>query len=103
MYGHPPTNAQDMSLFGTQHDDSETTWDWSSGHSFTNPADFYKTSTNLPWGLEIVAEEFRVPNEKTEIIDAYPQFKDWAESGGTVNQDWYDYPDETKTFLPSDL
>ncbi|MBI9068217.1 MAG: LruC domain-containing protein [Salinivirgaceae bacterium] len=103
MFGHPPTNAQDMSLFGTQHDDSETTWDWSSGYSFTNPADFYKTSTNLPWGLEIVTEEFRVPNEKTEIIDAYPQFKDWAESGGTINQDWYDYPDDTKTFLPSDL
>ena len=102
MYGHPPTNAQDMSLFGTYDDASQTTWDWSIGNSFANPANFYKTSTNLPWGLEIVTEEFRVPVETIEIIDAYPQFKDWAESGGTVFPDWYNYPDETKTFLPGE-
>ena len=103
MYGHPPTNAQDMSLFGTHDDASLTTWNWTSGTTFSNPADFYKTSTNLPWGLEVVTEEFRVPVEKTEIIDAYPQFKDWAESGGSINPSWYNNPDESKTFLPSDL
>ena len=101
MHGHPPTNAQDMALFGTAQDASQTTWDWTPGVSFSNPADFYKTATNLPWGLEIVAEELRVVVEKTEIIDAYPQFKAWAESGGTVNPGWYNYPDLAKTFLPT--
>ncbi len=101
-YGNPPTNAEDMSLFGTFDDASLTTWDWSAGNVFATPADFYKTSTNLPWGMEIITGEFRIPNEKTDIIDAYPQFKDWAESGGTVNQDWYNYPDVSLTFLPGE-
>ena len=100
-YGNPPTNAEDMSLFGTFDDASLTTWDWSAGNIFATPADFYKTSTNLPWGMEVITNEFRVPNEKIDIVDAYPQFKDWAESGGTVNQDWYNYPDESLTFLPN--
>jgi len=103
VYGQPPTNAQDMSLFGTHDDASQTTWDWTAGNTFDTPADFYKTSTNLPWGLELITKDFRVPIEKTEIIDAYPQFKDWAESGGSVNPDWYNNPDETKTFLPNEL
>jgi LruC domain-containing protein len=103
MYGHPPTNAQDMSLFNTLHDNSLTTWNWAAGNTFANPAYFYKTSTNLPWGLEIITEEFRVPIEKIEILNAYPQFRDWAESGGSLNRNWYDYPDESKTFRPDDL
>ncbi len=102
-YGHTPTNAQNMLLFGTEDDASQNTWDWSTGTTFETPADFYKTSTNLPWGLELITKDFRVPLENIEIIDAYPQFKDWAESGGTVNQDWYNNPDDTKTFLPNEL
>lgn len=100
MFGHPPTEAQDMNLFGTGNDASQTTWNWSEGNPFSNPADFYKTINNLPWGLEISTNEFRVPLEKVEIIDAYPQFKAWAESGGIQNRDWYKYPDESKTFVP---
>lgn len=100
MFGHPPTEAQDMNLFGTGNDASQTTWNWSVGIPFSNPTDFYKTVNKLPWGLEISAREFRVPLEKVEIIDAYPQFKAWAESGGTQSRDWYNYPDESKTFVP---
>jgi LruC domain-containing protein len=92
-----------MNLFNTGNDASQTTWNWTAGVSFSNPADFYKTSNNLPWGLEISAEEFRIPIEKIEIIHAYPQFKAWAESGGTQNRDWYNYPDKSKTFLPEEL
>ena len=102
MYGHPPTKAADMSLFGTANDASQTTWAWNPGDQFTNPANFYKTINNLPWGLELIATEFRVPNEKIEIINAYPQFQAWAESGGSLNVDWYKYPDVSKTFLPGE-
>ncbi len=102
MYGYPPTKAADMSLFETSNDASQTTWAWNPGDQFTSPANFYKTSNNLPWGLEISATEFRVPNEKIEILNAYPQFQAWAESGGSVNVDWYNYPDVSKTFLPGE-
>jgi len=51
-------------------------------------------------GLEIVTSEFKVSLEKIEIINAYPQFQAWAESGGTENQDWYNNPDDSKVFVP---
>ena len=99
-YGHPPTKAAKMSLFGTDNDASLTNWVWTPGTTFTNPSGFYKTSANLPWGLEVVAPEFWVPNEKTEILVAYPQFREWAESGGTVNPTWYNNPDKNYCHLP---
>lgn len=102
MLGHPPTKAANMALFGTEDDASQTTWAWNPGDQFSNPANFYKTSTNLPWGLEIVTSELKVPIEKIEILNAYPQFQDWAESGGTVSQDWYNNPDESKVFIPGE-
>ncbi len=100
MFGHPPTSVADMALFGTADDASPATWDWSAGRQFTNPAGFYRTATNLPWGLEIVASEWYIPNETTEILLAYPQFRAWAESGGTVNKSWYNYPDLSHSHLP---
>lgn len=100
-FGYPPTQAANMALFGTDYDASQTTWDWTAGRSFPNPSAFYKTSTHLPWGIEIVAPEFWIPNEKTEIIAAYPQFRSWAESGGTLNKSWYHFPDQTKSHLPA--
>ncbi len=99
-YGFPPTTAADMALFDTRDDASQTTWDWTPGNTFSVPANFYKTSTNLPWGLEVVTDKFWVPNEKTPILEAYPMFKEWAESGGAVNQQWYKYPSTSHTFLP---
>jgi len=100
MIGHPPTVAANMALFGTANDASQTTWNWNVGKTFDNPSDFYKTNTNLPWGLEIIASEFRVPNERTEITVAYPEFREWAESGGIVNQGWYNNPSESNSHLP---
>ncbi|MEI6174917.1 MAG: LruC domain-containing protein [Bacteroidota bacterium] len=99
-YGNPPTMAANMNLFGTVDDHSPTSWIWSPGNTFTNPTGFYRSYTNLPWGLEVVASEFWIPNEKTEILLAYPQFRAWAESGGTVNQTWYNNPDKNYCHLP---
>lgn len=100
MLGHPPTAAANMALFGTAQDASQTTWDWTPGRTFPAPAAFYKTATNLPWGLEIIASQLYIPNERTEILIAYPQFQAWAESGGTVNKSWYANPDLNHTHLP---
>lgn len=72
-----PTNLADMSMLGIFDDAS-------------NPSAgiFYVSSKNLPWGMFLM-EPFDYPVEKTQIIDAYLHFGAWAESGGTVYNDWY--------------
>ena len=79
-------------MFGTDDDNS-------------NPATgrYYKSSNNLPWGINIVYK-FKWMKEKQEITKGYLHFGDWAESGGTQYADWYKdiegYRDNT--FLDAD-
>jgi len=76
----PGTAIMDMSLFNTNDDNGN-----------------FKTVNNLPWGMEIITDgHFKVPIERIEIINAYPEFEAWATSGGTQNVRWYNSPDETK-------
>ncbi|MGE0018291.1 MAG: LruC domain-containing protein [Draconibacterium sp.] len=49
---------------------------------------YYKTERNLPWALNFYTE-FNTPDEKVSIDKTYPKFITWANSGGTVNLDWY--------------
>lgn len=74
---HPPTDKADMSLFGTNHDDSDP-----------QTGRYYKTQENLPWAINIY-ESFAYPREKIEILDAYHYFDEWAESSGEQYPDWY--------------
>ncbi len=78
--GNAPTDLVDMSFFGTLDDDS-------------NPSQnrWYVTENNLPWAINII-ESFAYPTEKTSILDAYLKFADWAQSGGTLYQDWFSNP-----------
>jgi LruC domain-containing protein len=75
--GRQPTAKADVSLFGTVNDDS-------------NPSagKFYLSDNNLPWALNIPGE-FSYPIEKADICITYLNFAPWAESGGSVHQDWY--------------
>ncbi len=75
---YPPTSLVDNSLFNIGDDDSSYTIDR-----------FYRTSNNLPWALNI-ATEWDHMYEKTDITKGYLNFKAWAESYGTVHQDWYE-------------
>lgn len=76
----PGTAIMDLSLFNTNDDNGN-----------------FKTVNNLPWGMEIITDgHFKVPIERIEIINAYPEFEGWATSGGTQNVRWYNSPDETK-------
>ncbi len=85
-----PTSLMTTALFGTLQDNSR-------------PAQnrYFKTSRNLPWGLHIPAE---IPwaIEKTQFTQAYLKFGNWAESGGTVDADWYmnkpGYRDNSKIY-----
>ncbi len=94
-FGNPPTAAADMSLFGTFADNSLTSW---TEGSFNPPLNFYQTASHLPWGLELSFSNFKVPLEKVSIMEAYPQFADWAESSGSSNTGWGNNYDPTKVF-----
>ena len=75
-----PTSWANTGLFGMADDAS---------NSSTNK--WYRTHTNLPWALDLPID-FDYPSEYISIIDAYPQFQDWAQSEGSINQSWYLYP-----------
>ena len=49
---------------------------------------YYKTDRNLPWALNFYTD-FVTPEEKVSIDKVYPRFIKWANSGGTVELDWY--------------
>ncbi len=77
LIDHAPTDLADATLFGQDADNSD-------------PANgkYYRTATNLPWGLNII-EHFDYPVEKVQITSAYLKFAEWAESNGQVSYDWY--------------
>lgn len=78
--GNAPTDLADMSLFGTSDDNSDSSQNrW------------FVTENNLPWAINII-ESFEYPTEKTEIIEAYLKFTDWALSGGNAYPDWFSNP-----------
>ncbi|MDP8322902.1 MAG: LruC domain-containing protein [Candidatus Stygibacter australis] len=49
---------------------------------------YFVSSTGMPWGLNIHAP-WVWPAERNSISDTYTHFVEWAESGNTVQQDWY--------------
>jgi len=77
MPNYIPTNLVNSSYFGTGDD-----------NSIPVAGRYYKTLTNLPWGINI-NHDFKVPLEKYAINRGYLKFGAWAESGGTLYQDWY--------------
>ncbi|WP_339924476.1 LruC domain-containing protein [uncultured Cyclobacterium sp.] len=57
------------------------------GQNIDKDGDFI-SDNGLPWAISII-HDFKVPKEKTNIINAYNFFGAWAESGGKTNVDWY--------------
>ena len=49
---------------------------------------YFKTVNNLPWALHI-PERFEYPVERTDISNVHLKFINWAETGGTENNNWY--------------
>ena len=72
-----PTDLASTALFGTAADNS-------------NPATgrYYRTENNLPWAINII-ESFEYPIEKVDVTTAHLKFGAWAESNGTLFNDWY--------------
>ena len=78
LAGYPPTSLADLSLFNTEDDNSDF-----------NAGRYYKNANNLPWAVHLPSQ-WDYPIEKNEISWAYINFAEWAESGGTSMQNWYE-------------
>ena len=77
LAGYSPTDRANTLKFGTQDDNSNV--------------NLYKSNTHLIWALAVPGP-ISYPLEYIKITKAYPDFKNWAISGGTTNTDWYNYP-----------
>ncbi len=72
-----PTDLADMSILGTEDDDSDS-----------GIGRYYKTSTHLPWAINIPTS-FDYPMEKEAVNVAHEKFSSWAQSGGDIYNDWF--------------
>jgi LruC domain-containing protein len=90
LINQPPTDLANLSLLGTQSDNS-------------NPATgrYYVTSKNLPFAIDITGP-FEYPVEKKVITDSHLKFYQWGVSGGSQYKDWYksltNYRNQTNIF-----
>lgn len=51
----------------------------------------YWSTDGMMWGI-LVPGEFKYPKETVRITDAYPEFKNWSQSGRREDKDWYKNP-----------
>lgn len=77
LAGQVPTDLMNASYFGTAEDDSRV-----------NEGRFFVDENNLPWALNL-SQAFQYPSEKSDIVETYNLFANWAQSGGTSSIDWY--------------
>lgn len=63
----------------------------------SDPLD-YTDYNNMVWGLLIPTADFKYPIEALKIQDAYPNFLNWAKSGGSNNASWYLSPQSGKVY-----
>lgn len=77
MVDYSPTLQVDSDKFGQQDDDSSVA-----------SSRYYKTEDNLPWALDI-PYPWCYPAEYRSISSSYLSFASWAESGGSMDSDWY--------------
>lgn len=56
----------------------------------------YRTSNGLPWGL-VISDTWVHPNERVDILNAYPRFFDYATEG--THNDWFIPSKRVNSFL----
>jgi len=76
LVNFPPTKLAATDVFGSFNDDSNL------------PNRTYISEIGLPWAINI-PELFEYPYEKTEITAGYLKFASWAESGNSIDTDWF--------------
>ncbi len=86
--GLPPTPNADQSLFNNPNNDDAT--DLAAEY-------YYKTAEGAPWAINIPFPILH-PLERTDIVEAYPDFGRWVNSNGESFVDWYINPDLDKIY-----
>ena len=62
---------------------------------------YFKTALNHPWALLITADsEWEWPLENVDLVTAYPNFADYAQSGGTQSTTWFNSPSNNQCYEP---
>jgi LruC domain-containing protein len=78
---YAPTDLFDSNKFGQFEDTSDA----ATGRYFRN-------AQNLPWGLKIDSS-WQYPREYIDVVWAYPDYKNWVETNGLENTDWFETSD----------
>ncbi|KPL95876.1 LruC domain-containing protein [Vibrio splendidus] len=87
----------------TEAFDTDNLFEAGLGVDDSNPSTgkYFKTAENHPWALIITStDEWEWPLEYVDIVTAYPEFKQYAESGGDTNQTWYESPADNQCYVP---
>lgn len=75
--GNTPTNQANQSLFQTGVDNTD----------LNNNGQSYVSVDGFPWAMSTSGTDYAV--EKTDMVEAFLKFAGWAQSGGTMYQDWH--------------
>ncbi|MEZ9482033.1 LruC domain-containing protein [Vibrio splendidus] len=88
----PPTSRGTLvsDFYGIAQDDSDPSSD-----------KYYRTTQNMPWGI-LISSPWNHPSEYIDISEAYPDFAEWATSGGSSKPTWYLDPNANKTWSTED-
>ncbi len=52
----------------------------------------------MVWAIMLPVMDFKYPTESIKISEAYSKLKTWAASAGTVDRDWYLYPNKESVY-----
>lgn len=88
----PPTTRGTLvsDFYGIAQDDSDP-----------SSNKYYRTTQNMPWGI-LISSPWNHPAEYIDISEAYPDFAEWATSGGSAKPTWYQNPTADKTWSTED-
>ncbi|UOE82540.1 LruC domain-containing protein [Vibrio splendidus] len=88
----PPTTRGTLvsDFYGIAQDDSDP-----------SSNKYYRTTQNMPWGI-LISSPWNHPAEYIDISEAYPDFAEWATSGGSAKPTWYQNPASDKTWSTED-
>ncbi|WP_200796932.1 LruC domain-containing protein [Vibrio quintilis] len=76
----------------------DTLWQLGVDASDPSAGTFFKTAQNHPWAL-LIPYEWMWPSERTDLLQAYPDFQMFAESGGSQGRNWYTNSKASSQFI----